>query len=268
MTRSVGSMFELTGRVALVTGGAGRLGRVLAHTLAELGAAVAVVDLDRASVDALATELSDDHGVPALGLVADLASASAPSAVVEDAVANLGGLDILVNNAALTGSSTLTGYAAPLADQSDEAFDLAVAVNLRAPFSLVRAARVHLASRGFGSVVNVSSIYGLLGPVPDLYADTQMATPAAYAASKGGLVQLTRFLATSLAPAIRVNAIAPGGLLRGQDAGFVQRYVQRTPLQRMGSEDDIRGVLAWLAGDAAGYVTGQVVAVDGGWSAW
>ena len=251
MTRSVGSLFALTGRVALVTGAAGPLGRVLAATLAELGAAVALVDLDQGGVDDLAAGLAEAYGVSALGLAADLSSAPAASALVEQTVDQLGGLDILVNNAALTGTSPVSGYAAPFDDQSEDAFDLAVAVNLRAPFSLVRAARLHLAARGFGSVVNISSIYGLLGPVPDLYADTRMVTPAAYAASKGGLVQLTRHLATSIAPDIRVNAIAPGGLRRDQGAGFIQRYAQRTPLRRMGSEDDIRGALAWLAGDGS-----------------
>jgi NAD(P)-dependent dehydrogenase (short-subunit alcohol dehydrogenase family) len=111
-------------------------------------------------------------------------------------------------------------------------------------------------------------MYGSLGPDYSIYEDTKLANPAAYAASKGGLVQLTRWLATTLAPEIRVNAISPGGIYRNQPTSFVSRYEKKTPLQRMGSEDDFRGPLAFLASELSRYTTGQVLHIDGGWSAW
>lgn len=101
-----------------------------------------------------------------------------------------------------------------------------------------------------------------------LYEGTVMGNPAAYGATKGGIVQLTRYLSTVMAPAVRVNAFAPGGIARGQAGEFTDRYEKLTPLQRMATEDDFRGVVAWLSSDASRYVTGQTIAVDGGWSAW
>jgi NAD(P)-dependent dehydrogenase (short-subunit alcohol dehydrogenase family) len=263
----VTSLFGLRGRVAVVTGGAGPLGKVLCDTLASLGARVLVVDRDAAACDAVASTLASSHSVQAHGLGVDLLSENAVEQV-SAAVGELGSCDILVNNAAFTGTSGVAGFAVPFELQTDAAFELAQQLNVGVPFALVRTLAPMLGASGRGSVVNVSSIYGLVGPNMTLYEGTTMGNPAAYAASKGALAQLTRYLATVLAPAVRVNAFAPGGISRGQDPSFVARYEQLTPLRRMATTDDFRGVLAWLASDASSYVTGQVVAVDGGWTAW
>ena len=119
-----------------------------------------------------------------------------------------------------------------------------------------------------GSIINVASIYGVLGPNYSLYEGTDMGNPAAYAVSKGGLIQLTRWLSTTLAPDIRVNTISPGGVFRNQADEFVHRYESRTPLGRMAREEDFIGVTAYLASDLSAYVTGQNLIVDGGWTAW
>ncbi len=255
---------SLTGRTAVVTGGAGPLGRVLADALATAGARVVVVDLDEAACSTATTSFPGSGHIP---LGADLLDPHGISQVV-DAVHDLGACDILVNNAAFTGTSGVPGYAVPFEEQTDDAFAMALALNLTAPFSLTRRLAPLLRAGGHGSVVNVSSIYGLVGPNMGLYEGTRMGNPAAYAASKGGIAQLTRYLSTVLAPEVRVNAFAPGGIARGQDEAFVERYERLTPLARMGTEDDFRGVVTWLASDASAYVTGQVVAVDGGWTAW
>lgn len=255
---------DLSGRTALVTGGAGPLGAVLSAALAEAGARVVVVDLEQERCAATAGSLPGRGHLP---LAADLLQPEGISTVV-DALHELGTCDVLVNNAAFTGTSGVPGYAVPFDEQTDEAFTLALALNLTAPFSLTRQLAPLLRAGAHGSVINVSSIYGLVGPNMGLYEGTRMGNPAAYAASKGGIAQLTRYLATVLAPDIRVNAFAPGGIARGQDEAFVARYERLTPLGRMGTEDDFRGVVAWLASDAAAYVTGQVIAVDGGWTAW
>jgi NAD(P)-dependent dehydrogenase (short-subunit alcohol dehydrogenase family) len=255
---------SLSGRTAVVTGGAGPLGRVLADALATAGARVVVVDLDDAACADAADSLSGSGHVP---VGANLLDPEGLSRVV-DAVLELGACDVLVNNAAFTGTSGVPGYAVPFDEQTDDAFAMALALNLTAPFSLTRRLAPLLRATGHGSVVNVSSIYGLVGPNMGLYEGTRMGNPAAYAASKGGIAQLTRYLSTVLAPEVRVNAFAPGGIARGQADAFVERYERLTPLGRMGTEDDFRGVVTWLASDASAYVTGQVVAVDGGWTAW
>jgi len=255
---------SLEGRTAVVTGGAGPLGRVLADALATAGARIVVVDLDEADCARVADALPGSEHVP---LAADLLDPQGISRVV-DTVHGLGSCDVLVNNAAFTGTSGVPGYAVPFDEQTDDAFAMALALNLTAPFSLTRQLAALLRASGRGSVVNVSSIYGLVGPNMGLYEGTRMGNPAAYSASKGGIAQLTRYLSTVLAPQVRVNAFAPGGIARGQDDAFVDRYERLTPLGRMGTEDDFRGVVTWLASDASAYVTGQVVAVDGGWTAW
>lgn len=177
-------------------------------------------------------------------------------------------LDILVNNAAFTGTATLSGWAEAFEAQSTATFRRAIEVNLVAVFDLCRACAPLLRASGRGSVINIGSIYGELGPDWSLYDGTTIANPAAYAASKGGVLQLTRWLVTTMAPHVRVNAVSPGGISRGQPAEFVARYEARTPLGRMGTEDDMSGAVAFLASDLAAYITGQVLRVDGGWSAW
>lgn len=252
---------SLTGRTAVVTGGAGPLGRVLAGALVSAGARVVVVD--RAGVDETVAALGDET----LGVTADLMSPEGLTAV-EQRVTELGACDVLVHNAAFTGTSGIPGYAVPFDEQTDEAFAMATWLNLTVPFSLTRRLAPLLRAGGHGSVITVSSIYGLVGPNMGLYEGTRMGNPAAYGATKGGLVQLTRYLATVLAPDIRVNGFAPGGIERGQDQAFLDRYSRLTPLGRMATEQDFAGVVTWLAGDESAYVTGQVVAVDGGWTAW
>ncbi|KLN35482.1 hypothetical protein M768_07565 [Cellulosimicrobium cellulans F16] len=266
--RPTSELFSLRDRVALVTGGAGPLGSVLGRTLADSGAHVCLVDRDEAAcaraLEGLREVAEGEHSA----LVVDLMADDAADTVLAAVEGTYGRLDVLVNNAAFTGTSGVPGYAVPFAEQTSEAFLAATRLNLLVPFALTQRAAELLAASGRGSVVNISSIYGLVGPNMRLYDGTTMGNPAAYGATKGGVGQLTRYLSTVLAPRVRVNAVAPGGIARGQDERFVERYSGLTPLARMATEDDMRGAVAWLASDAASYVTGQTVAVDGGWTAW
>jgi NAD(P)-dependent dehydrogenase (short-subunit alcohol dehydrogenase family) len=141
-------------------------------------------------------------------------------------------------------------------------------VNLTSMFSMAQAFAPSLRRHGHGAIVTLGSIYAEVGVDLRLYQSTDLGSPAAYAASKGGLIQLTRWLATVLAPAIRVNAVSPGGVLRGQPEAFIRRYETRVPLGRMATEADLKGAVVYLASDAAAYVTGQNLLVDGGWTAW
>ncbi|MBN1551042.1 SDR family oxidoreductase, partial [bacterium] len=125
-----------------------------------------------------------------------------------------------------------------------------------------------LARSQHGSIINIGSIYGIAGPDMQLYEGTSMGNPAAYAASKGGLVQLTRWLSTVLAPNIRANAITLGGVARRQPEPFCSRYIEKTPLRRMATEEDVKGAAVFLASDMSAYVTGQNIIVDGGFTVW
>jgi NAD(P)-dependent dehydrogenase (short-subunit alcohol dehydrogenase family) len=178
------------------------------------------------------------------------------------------GLNILVNNAAFVGASDLPGWGVPFEQQTIETWRRALEVNLTAVFDLCQGFTPLLKEAEGASIINIASIYGLNGPDWGLYEGTSMSNPAAYGASKGGLIQLTRWLATTIAPYIRVNSISPGGVFRRQPESFLRRYKAKTPLGRMANEDDFRGVMAYLGSDMSSYVTGQNLIVDGGFGTW
>jgi NAD(P)-dependent dehydrogenase (short-subunit alcohol dehydrogenase family) len=240
----------------------------MAEALAECGASIALIDKVGADSKAEAQRIAEQFTVAACGIEIDLAVESKVRSLPRTIAASLGGLDILVNNAAYVGTSNLSGWISPFEQQSLDTWRTALEVNLTACFALSQAAAPFLRKSGRGCIVNIGSIYGVLGPDMHLYEGTNMGNPAAYAASKGGLLQLTRWLATVLAPDVRVNCISPGGVWRNQPELFVERYVKRTPLGRMAAEEDFKGIVAFLASDLSSYVTGQHMLVDGGFSTW
>ncbi len=266
--RSLAELANLHGRVAIITGGAGHLGRSIAAALAELGAAIVLVDVAGDRVASAAERIAAEWRTRVEGLVLDLSDTDAVQTLPGKVAETMGGVDILINNAALVGTTDLQGWATPFGQQSIDTWRRALEVNLTAAFALTQAATPWLGQSGRGTVINIGSIYAVCGPDWRLYDGTPLGNPAAYAASKGGLLQLTRWLATSLAPAIRVNMMSPGGIYRGTPEPFYSRYVGRTPLRRMASEEDFKGAMAFLASDLSSYVTGQHLMVDGGWSAW
>ena len=264
---TIAELSNLHGRTAVITGGAGHLGRAMAKALLESGSRVVLIDKFaeplNAARDALAKSGFDDVVTHLTDLENEEARITAASSILATS-----DVDILVNNAGFAGDSALQGWTTQFAEQSLETWRRAIEVNLTAPFHLTQLFSNSLARNGKGSVINISSIYGLLGPNMALYEGTSMGNPAAYAASKGGLTQLTRWLATTLAPKIRVNSITPGGIERGQPESFVERYVSFTPMARMGREADFVGPLLLLASDQSSWMTGQNIVVDGGWSSW
>ncbi len=266
--KSLHELMSLNGRVALITGGAGHLGRTMASSLAECGADIVIADRSIESCRSVTSALEAEYGIRTLDIAIDLEQEKEVEALPGIVMDHFGHMDILLNNAAFVGTSGLKGWATRFEEQSTETWRRAMEVNLTACFTLCRKSSTFLRASQHGSIINVGSIYGIVGPDLSLYDGTTMGNPAAYAASKGGLLQLTRWLATTLAPHIRVNAISPGGVWRNQPKSFVERYEKRTPLGRMATEEDFKGVIAWLASDASAYVTGQNIQIDGGWDVW
>lgn len=265
--KTVAELMRCDGRVAMIVGGAGHIGATAAQVCAELGASVAVVDVDGPRAKAVAAALKMRNEAESVGLVADLSSEPATRGAVRAVVEQFGRLDILIHSAAFVGTTAFPGWAVPFAEQSSAAFEAASRVNLTSAFVLAQEAAPHLAA-GRGSIVLVSSIYGTVGPNAALYVGTSMQNPLGYGVSKAGLQQLARSLATTLGPDVRVNTVSPGGVLRSQPASFVDRYTERTPLGRMATEEDLKGAFAYLASDLSAYVTGHDLVVDGGWTAW
>ena len=262
---TISGLINLKGRKALITGGAGHLGRVFAETLAELGADLILVDLPGTDLEHVSDDLESKWQVKVNVEYCDLENPIERARLIT--LMSQGGypLNIIVNNAAFVGTSNLEGWNVAFANQSVDTWRRAMEVNLTAVFDLCQGLSPLLTRSKGGCVINIGSIYGLYAPDWNLYEGTDMSNPAAYAASKGGLIQLSRWLATTLAPEVRVNVISPGGIRRNQDQKFIDRYELKTPLKRMAVEDDFRGALAYLASDLSKYVTGQVIEIDGGW---
>jgi NAD(P)-dependent dehydrogenase (short-subunit alcohol dehydrogenase family) len=265
---SIRNLMHLGNRRALITGATGNLGRVIADTLAELGATLILVDRPEADFSSLCEALAHYPDVKIECKPCDLELAEERQALVHQINDDGQGLHILINNAAFVGSTELQGWAVPFEEQTVETWRRAIEVNLTATFDLCQKLTPLLQQAQGASIINIASIYGLLGPDWELYAGTNMSNPAAYSASKGGLIQFSRWLATTIKPQVRVNSISPGGIFRNQPDAFVQRYEARVPLGRMATEDDFKGAVAYLASDLSRYVTGQNLIVDGGWSAW
>lgn len=266
--KSIAELQSLRGRTALVTGGAGHIGRAICDTLGELGASVAVLDLAADGCEKTAAQLREKFSVRALPVPINLEDEAAVRRAPTEVAAQFGSLDIIVHSAALVGTAGVPGWAVPFAEQSADTWRRALEVNLTSAFVLTQAAADLLGHSGRGSVVMIGSIYGVVGPDLGLYEGTPLGNPAAYGASKGGLLQFTHWLATVLAPRVRVNMITPGGVERGQAESFRSRYVAKTPLARMATEEDFKGAVAYLASDLSAYVTGQNLIVDGGWTTW
>ena len=269
--------FSLKGKVAVVTGALGILGKHFCHGLAQAGANVVAIDLDKDAVEDFASDLIKQYqGQEALGLKCDVSSASDVENAFLQIIDKFGALDILHNNAAASKSDEQgEAFFESFEEYSLEEWKRVMSVNLDGMFLVAQAASKQMIKRGKGgSIVQTASIYGIMGPDQRIYEGSrymnrQINTPAVYSASKGGVVALTRYLATYLAPYnIRVNTLTPGGVRSGQNDAFVKAYSNRIPLGRMAEGYEMVGALLFLASDASSYVTGQNIIVDGGLNAW
>jgi len=261
----IAELMNLRGRTALITGATGGIGQEIALTIAELGGNLILVDRPKSNYDQIERNILDNWNVDIKCIDCDLEYENSRLELIKSVVQGNTNLDILINNAAFVGESNLEGWVEDFDKQTIETWNRAIEVNLTAPFHLSQAFTSLLNKSGNGSIINIASIYGVNAPDYSLYEDTNMGNPAGYSASKGGLIQLTKWLSTTVAPNIRVNSISPGGVRRNQPNAFVERYKSKTPLKRMATEEDFKGVIAYLASDLSSYVTGQNIVIDGGW---
>ncbi len=260
------TMFSLTGKRILVTGASGHLGSALATALAGAGASLLLADKD----EQVLANVMDSLGTTGKhkSFIVDLEDSTDRESLVAAISGHTSVLDGVVHNAAFVGTSDLDGWVVPFEHQSVETWRRALEVNLTAPFHLTQGLVPLMVGSPSPSIVTIGSVHGVVGPDWGLYEGLPMASPAAYAASKGGLIHLTKWLATTLSPHIRCNSVSPGGLERAQPGNFSERYATRTPLGRMGREGDIVGAVVYLLSDASAYVTGHNIIVDGGYSSW
>ena len=271
------SLFDLTGRVAILTGGAGLLGKQYTRALLGAGARVVVADLQADAASAAARAAADEMGSESLGIGVNVTRRDDVERMVAAVLDRWGRIDILVNNAAIDPK-----FDAAVAQQQANTFEdyplalwqQSLDVNLTGAFLCCQAVGRAMVRQKRGVIVNVSSTYGVVVPDQRLYqrdgeAEQTLFKPAAYAVTKAGIAHLTRYLATYwAADGIRVNTLTPHGIYNAQDEQFVRRYNERCPMGRMARVDEMNGPLLFLASDASSYMTGSNLIVDGGWTAW
>ena len=264
-------MFEKSsflGKTSLITGATGHLGREVAKAFATLGSNLILVDMHPDALQSLAAELSESFGVDVSVYSCNFSDSQARNKVISDISSDFEVIDVLINNAAFVGTSNLTGWSVTFEKQLSSVWPQVFEVNLTSVFEFAQGLAANLRKSGSGAIVNIASIHAHVGPDWDLYAGTQMASPAAYAASKAGVVNLTKWLSTTMAPQVRVNSVSPGGLARDQPSAFVEKYIARTPMGRMATESDIVGAILFLSSDFSAFLTGQDICVDGGYTIW
>jgi 2-deoxy-D-gluconate 3-dehydrogenase len=269
--------FDLSGRTAVVTGGAGLLGKEFCRTLAEAGASVVVADLDGKAAGSVAGALVDS-GYRAVSIPLDVTRIESVRELATKTVSEFGSLDILVNSAALDPKFDPDAAAKGIApgafeDYPLEQWNVALSVNLTGMFLVTQACVHPMIERGKqGSIINICSTYGLNGPDQRIYIRDGVRVaykPVYYTTTKAGVLGFTKYLAAYYAETgIRVNALTPGGVFNDHEDYFVHNYSARTIMGRMAEKDEMNGALLYLASDASSYMTGNNLVVDGGWTAW
>lgn len=276
---SVKDAFDLTGRVAIITGGAGLLGVKHAEAIAEMGGIPVLLDLDGEKAEARATEIAATFGVRALGLTTDVTQPEATADALSKTLEAFERVDILINNAANNPKAEGVGLSGAhwsrLENFPIDVWHQDLAVGLTGAFLCSKIIGSEMARRSKGVILNIASDLAVIAPdqriyrQPTLPEEQQPVKPVSYSVLKAGLLGLTRYLATYWADkGVRVNAISPGGVYAGQDAGFVQRLSNLIPLERMAHADEYKAAIIFLVSDASSYMTGANLIVDGGRTCW
>ena len=268
------SLFSVENRVVVVTGGLGQLGRQFSLALADLGARVAVLDAN-VDTERVQAGFSDDPGERLLFVVADVTSRPSLETALEQVRSTWGVPHALVNNAGLDSPpGSPAGENGPFESYPEASFDRVMEVNSKGVFLCCQVFAGAMAEAGRGSIINISSMYGIISPDQRIYEyraqrDGAFCKPVAYSVSKSSLTNLTRYLATYWAPkGVRTNTLTFGGVFNDQDEQFLEGYCARVPLGRMAREDEYNGAVIFLVSDASSYMTGANMTLDGGWTAW
>lgn len=268
----INKLFSLKGKVVVVTGSLGLIGKHHCRALSEAGANVVVTDLDDASCKNFVNELETES----IGIGADITQTDSVKKLRDSVIEKFGKIDILVNNAAIndmfenpqaaTEQSKFENY--PM-----EMWKKSIDVNITGTFLCCQILGSEMAKRKSGSIINIASTYGMVGPDQSLYikpdGTQSFYKSPSYPATKGAIINFTRFLAAYWGDLnVRVNTLTPGGVENNQDEYFINNYSKKTPLARMAQPTDYKGAIIFLASDASAYMTGANLVVDGGWTAW
>lgn len=260
------NLFDLSNKRILVTGGAGHLGTAICEGLSGYGANVIVASRDYEKCSKLATKLRATYNTDSIGLQLDVSNLSDINNKVSYIINEYGFIDVLVNNA-------YYGASAFLEDFTDESWDIGIDGSINNTFRVTKTVLPHMKKQNKGNIINISSMYGVVAPNPDIYQnDVSLNNPANYGAGKAAIIQFTKYVAAYYAKyGIRSNAISPGpfpSLAVQKNEQFINRLSQKTMLGRIGQPHELQGIIVLLASDASSYITGQNFCVDGGWTTW
>lgn len=256
---------DFENKTVIVTGATGHLGIAMANAFAELGATLVLVDLHEEKLNELAASLERSYQTKSFTYYCDFSDTESRRDQIRNIARDVDVVDVLVNNAAFVGTSQLSNWSVPFEQQSSSIWPDVFEVNLTSVFDFSQGLQANLLRSMQPSIVNIASLHAHVGPDWDLYSGTNMSSPAAYATSKSALVNLTKWLAVTTSPQLRVNSVSPGGIFRNQPDTFVAKYIAKTPMKRMAKEEDIVGAVLFLASPLSGYITGQDLRVDGGY---
>ncbi|MCB2211504.1 SDR family oxidoreductase [bacterium] len=259
---STDPVFDVSGKIVVITGGCGLIGRTLTKALAERDAKLVVVDIESAEPEKWAAGLGDDH----MGMVCDVSDEDAVTALHDKVIERYGRVDVLINNHHFLakGAWDTTAETFP-----SDAWRGIIDVNLTGLFWMCRKFGLTMLEQGKGVIINMASTYGVVSSNPALYTDNSLASPIAYSASKGGVVMITKYLASYWGSrGVRVNSLTPHGVWNNHEPEFEKRFSEMTPLKRMMQPDELVGATLFLASDASSYVNGSNLLVEGGWTAW
>ena len=259
---------KVKNQIGVITGSCGNLGKEFTKTLADIGYDLILTDRNTKSLKVLKNDIINNYDVKVFYKACDLSSLKSRKNLIKFIKKKTGKVDLFINNAGLTGIKEKNNFSKKksIKAQSVENFTNYLEVNLSAVFHLTKDLSELLLKSKKGKIINIGSIYGSVAPKWEIYDKQKMNNRAGYSASKAGLLQLTKWFATYLAPKVRVNMISPGGILRGHNKRFLKKYKSNVPLEKMADIKDINGTIIYLASDLSQYVTGQNLFVDGGWT--
>ena len=264
---NVKNIFDLTDKTVILTGAAGYLGGNYADGLSQSGANVVLADINYQGCKKLEHKIREKYDVDPLSVKLDLTQSKSINNLVSKITKKYSSIDVLINNAAYQGTPKIR--TAGFENLTLETWNQAISVNLTGIFLLSQQIGKIMKNQKFGNIINISSIYGIVGADQRIYGKSGQNSAVFYAATKGAVLNLTRYLASFWnRTGIRVNTFSPGGVENKQDKNFVKNYSKKTMIGRMARNDEYVGALIFLASDASSYMTGSNLIIDGGWTAW